>query len=152
MPDAPPYLGDWEALAAFTRKLLYDRRNSYHEEDDRIRVMAAVAEVWRRVEAGQDLPEFDESEVLGAWWSEMLRDIEAMATRAKERADRAATRADVEDSYKRSARTAALLANALLHYHRPWNGEAWGTPLIAFCHGANQQRRARLKQPERQAA
>lgn len=153
MPDeAPAFSGDWEALARFTRKLLADRRNSYHEDDDRIRVMAAIAETWRCVEAQEDVSAYEEFEQLGAYWGEMLADIEVLATRAKARAERAAARSDVEEGYKRGTAITSALADTLLAYHRPYHGGAWGTPMIIFCHMINQEHRAKRKQAERLAA
>ena len=152
MANPPAFSGDWEALARFTRKLLADRRASYHEEDDRIRIMAAIAEVWRCVEAQEDVSCFEEFDQLGAYWFEMLADIEVLAERAKARADRAAARSDVEENHKRATAITAALADTLLHYHRPYHGGSWGTPMIAFCHSINQEFRARRKQAERHAA
>lgn len=148
----PAFSGDWEALARFTRKLLADRRASYHRDDDRIRIMVAIAEVWRRVAAHEDLSCFDESGLLGASWFEMLADIEVLAVRARMRATRADSRQNVDDNVKRATAITAALAETLLHYHRPYHGGSRRTAMIAFCHSVNQDLRARRKQVERQAA
>lgn len=152
VPEFPPFHGNWEALARFTRKLLADRRNSYHEDDDRIRVMAAIAEAWRRVEAQEDLPDWDEVQALGAFWAEMRADLEELVPRARLRAERAAARSDVDADHKQATDRIAALAECLLFYHRPPDGSASATPLIVHCHAINQATRARRTAAERLAA
>lgn len=146
------FRGEWDILAAFARKLLADRRNSYHEDDHRIRVMGAIFETWRRVDVNELLPEFGELEMLGATWAEMRADVEELAPRARARAESAARRGDVDAQHKRATDRTAALADCLLYYHRPPGGSAFDTPMIVHCQLINQPRRAAAAPVERKAA
>ncbi|RSU31800.1 hypothetical protein [Sphingomonas koreensis] len=139
-------------LARFARKLLADRREQLAEGDDRIRVMTAIAEVWRRVEAKEDLGNYDEFEEFGVYWFEMQHDLEVVAERARARAERIASRSDADERAKRSGAVTSALADALLFYHRPYEGGSGKQPMIAFCHAFNQYARASGKQLELRAA
>lgn len=152
MAKSPPYGGNWPMLAGFARKLLADRRESYPEGDDRIRVMAAIAEVWRRVEAKEDLGNYDEFEEFGVYWFEMQHDLEVVAERARARAERIASGSDAAESAKRSGAVTSALADALLFYHRPYSGGSGKWPMIAFCHSFNQSVRAAGRHLELRAA
>ncbi len=141
----------WEQLATFSASLLKQRRVSYHEEDDRIRVMAAIVEAWRRVVADEDVPYLGAADLLGAYWEEMLLDLDTVAVRAKDRDDRARERGDLTPPEKHAAGRTATLAAALRHYHQPYDGTRWGIPRIVFCHRFNQEMR-RGREIERMAA
>jgi len=105
--EMPTFTGNWTALANFTAKLLADRQEAYHRWDDRVRIMAAIAELWRRVAADEDIDDQDEFNDLGAFWPEMQRDLELLARRARDRADRAASRAGANDRHRLAAENSA---------------------------------------------